>query len=33
VSTLDVVPTVARLLGLRPAAGWQGQVLSDMLER
>ncbi len=32
-SILDVAPTVARLLRLRPAAHWQGQVLLDMLVR
>jgi len=33
ISTLDLAPTVARLLKLRPAAHWQGQVLTDIIER
>lgn len=33
ISTLDIAPTVARLLDLRPADHWQGQVLTDILAR
>jgi hypothetical protein len=33
ISTLDIAPTIARLLRLRPAAHWQGQVLFDIIER
>ena len=33
ISTLDIAPTIARLLQLRPAPHWQGQVLTDILTK